>query len=437
MTRSWILLPFGWHWSRLLALVGIVGLAFSLAACGEVTQASVQTASDALLTSNTPSAAMSTTADAATPNASPTTGAISGAIAAGAAGSDAWAITSSQFLSTTDTGIHWSNTLLPVSSATAPAFAAAVSPSGALWLMNAFGNTASFYQAASPASKWIKTSIDLTWPTGAPGPPLVSQSTRAAELGASAPGILAAAVTEGGGKTGLVGLVILSTDGGKTFQLCDPPALYGDWYPAFTSATNGVVVGNSVIIDGESEPGAIYSTTDGGASWERVTLPGYVQPSASSSAAPSLLGTPLVEGSRIYLTANVPTSLGRSLILYVSEDGGRTFEQQGAVSESNSNDNAPPLIGVNGTSVWMASTPPAGRTSIYTSSDSGTTWKTVTTMIKNPFATSGIGLQSSNVADIWIASSSCASFHCSTSATLLSTTDGGQQWHQVAAPMYP
>lgn len=162
-------------------------------------------------------------------------------------------------------------------------------------------------------------------------------------LGSSAPGIITAVVTEGDAKTGPVALVLLSTDGGKTFQQYDPPTLFGDWQTAFTSATTGVIVGTS-----NNQADAIYYTTNGGTSWHPAQLQGMTQQRLSEST----LGTPLVDGSRIYVTASGPGSSGGWLDkLYVSDDGGATFTLQKAVSGPDTLVKGLPVIGVSGTNV--------------------------------------------------------------------------------------
>src|SRR5579875_1039957 len=217
-----------------------------------------------------------------------------GAVTVGAAGNAVWAVTASTFLSSTDQGAQWAKTTLPTGVTTGPGTAAAVSPAGALWLLSANGSTATFYQAASSASARTTTNITLTWPATMPGSSLVPASERVATFGSSPAGIVTAVVTAGGAKTAPLSLVLLSTDGGKTFQQQNPPTVAGNWTTAFTSASDGVIVGDS----NNSGIQAVYATTDGGATWQAATLPGY------QASAMSALGTPLVAGSRIYVTAN-------------------------------------------------------------------------------------------------------------------------------------
>lgn len=459
MLHTYLRRPWSRCWSRVLRLLSVAVLVLGLAACGTSVQGSGRLGANASpTTTGEASVAASPTVTASptqpapsvsatvqgsptaetspTVAASPPAGAIPGAVPVGAQGSTAWVLTAGQFLRSTDEGAHWSSTPLPTGLSDAVT-TAAVGPDGALWLLSAYGSTASFYQAASPTSAWIKTSVSLSWPPGMAGADgAVPPDDRIVTFGSSAPGIVTAVVTEG--STGSIGLVLLSTDGGKTFQQHDPPTLYGDWHPAFTSATTGVLVGNGVFGDGTPapEPGAIYSTTDGGASWQPVTLPGFAQPSVSSSAWPSLLGTPLVVGSSIYVTANVPVTAGRRLLLYISEDGGQTFTLQGSIVDPDMNDNSAPLLGVSGSDVWMATQPPTGSSTIYESSDGGVSW----TAVPAPALTSGavlsIGLNSQTEAIAWLEQNACKAFKtdCSSFEVLRATTDGGQQWQSVAVP---
>jgi hypothetical protein len=299
-----------------------------------------------------------------------------------------------------------------------------------LWLLSASDNTAAFYQAAGPGNPWSRTTISVTWPTQTQvpsSPEFVAPGRDVAIFGRSAPGIITAVVTEG--NAGLAGVMLLSTDGGKTFEQRNPPTLHGDWHPAFISASTGVIEGNGVFVTGTptAQPGAIYATTDGGASWQPMTLPSDSHPDMS------LLGTPLVDGSHIYLTANVPTNDGWSLALY-SDDNARSFALQGSVTVSKANTNAAPLVGVDGPNVWMVSGPPTGSSTIFESADDGANWKAVPAPALTPeFATIGIGLHG-DAATSWQSTSTFAGSkrNCAPTAVLQATTDSAQHWRQVA-----
>ncbi|HLI52027.1 MAG TPA: hypothetical protein VKU87_09525, partial [Thermomicrobiaceae bacterium] len=292
----------------------------------------------------------------------------------GARGSDAWALTSTRFLLTTDGGVHWSSTPLPPGVEPAsdtvpnPLTNASVSPSGALWLMlSTSPTTATFYQAAGPNRPWVKTSITLNWSTNVPS----GHGPDETMLGSSADGIISAVVTEGNPEQPPASLFLISADNGKTFKQYDPPTLTGDWqWTAFTSASSGVI-GNY---------GGIDYTTDGGASWHPSTLPGY------TSNADSILGSPIIDGSRIYVVTNLPASGGTGLQLYVSDNGGVTFVEMKSVTVSSRYySSGLSALGVSGSNVWMIPfpisnnevvTPDSGT--IFESTDGGATWKTVT-----------------------------------------------------------
>jgi len=424
------------RWSRTLQFLGTALLVVGLAACGTSAQGSEQPAANtspitAAATPSIPSASPSAS-PSSTPSASPTAGGVTGTVAVGAQGGAAWVVTASEFRSTTDQGAHWSSTPLPAGFTANLGIAASIGPNGALWLLSASGNTASFYQAAGPGNPWSRTTISVTWPTQTQvpsSPEFVAPGRDVAVFGSSAPGIITAVVTEG--NTGLARVMLLSTDSGKTFAQHNPPTLHGDWHPAFISATSGVIEGNGVFVNGTPtvEPGAIYATTDGGASWKPMTLPSDSRPDVS------LLGAPLVNGSHIYLTANMPTDDGWRLALY-SGDNGQSFTVQGSVTVSKANSNAAPLVGVDGSNVWMVTGPATGSSTIFESSDGGANWKAVPAPALTPeFATVGIGLHG-NAATIWQSMSNCpgSKSTCAPVAVLSATTDSAQHWHQVAVP---
>lgn len=357
-------------------------------------------------------------------NTTPTTGTSSGPAlrAVGARGGSAWAITSSQFFLTTDEGAHWSSTPLPTQFSSGSD--GSLGSSGDLWLLTGTGASASFYRAASPSAAWSKTTVALTWPTGAPSGSLLGSGAIRASFGSSASGIVAAIVTEGGAQTGPVGLALLSSDGGQTFQQRDPPTLFGNWEIAFISSAVGVIVGSS----SNQQNNALYFTKDGGASWQPATLPNYTSTSTSESS----LGAPVVVGSRIYVTANVPTSSGRELELYASDDGGATFALQDTITAADATDVEPPALGVNGVNVWLA--PGHGRT-VVESSNGGASWRDVSAPTLGASVES-IGLSGASDATAWVASSSCTGVKtdCTSSENLLATTDGGITWHRAGEP---
>ncbi|MGH2719167.1 MAG: sialidase family protein [Actinomycetota bacterium] len=232
-------------------------------------------------------------------------------MATGAGDGALWAATSSQVFVTTG-GVTWSATPLP--SPFAKSAGVGLSQSGQLQLV-AGSTSAMDYSQAAPSGGWSTTPKGLSWPAGAPAGPA---SAVTFGLGSSAMGTVSAVVTEGGAQTGPVSLVLVSADGGRTFPQRDPPTLFGDWDAGFTSGLDGVVVGNA----GNAASETVFFTGDGGGSWQASQVADY-QPSAAGQPA---LSPPVVDGSRIFLAANVPGGGGgRQLRVYASDNGGATF----------------------------------------------------------------------------------------------------------------
>lgn len=232
-------------------------------------------------------------------------------------------------------------------------------------------------------------------------------------------------VTEGGAKTGPVSLVLVSNDGGNSFLQYDPPTLFGDWKTAFVSATNGVIIGNANSRTGD----AIYSTEDGGSSWNPARLPGY----GSAFPAESSLGTPVVDGSRIYVTANTPANGGdRQISLYAGNDGGTTFALEDSATIPDPTDLAAPVLAISGRNVWMV---PSSGGSIIESSDGGATWSDMPASGLSGAVVS-VGLSGGDIATAWVISSSCPAFKtdCSSSTGLFATKNGGHSWTRAPLP---
>lgn len=357
--------------------------------------------------------------------ASPTTagpGAPSGAPfrVVGASGGYAWEATSTRLYVTTDGGQHWSARMLPAHWSAGSGIL--VGPSGEVILSTQDGNAASLYRAASVTNSWSKSDIALAWPSNAPAAPPGQLNFSIGS--SSSTGTITAVVTEGGAKSGPVSLVLLSTDGGATFQQRGAPTLFGDWQAAFTSGTTGVIEGTA-----NNQPsGALYYTTNGGTSWAPAVLPGY----QSTSASTATLGAPQIDGSRIYVTADIPTTGSlREHALYASDDGGRTFMLEDETTTPESSDLTPPEIGIDGSSVWVI---PDRGGSVSESSNGGATWSEVSASGLGGIV-GNVGLSDGDSAAAWISPPSCRTSKTTClPPALFTTADGGRTWKAAPLP---
>lgn len=363
----------------------------------------------------------------------------SGFFTTGAGNGADWALTSTRLFVTTNAGVSWSSTPLPtgVGELSNDADDATVDSSGALWLLSNQGNVVSFYRAAGPDSPWTRTSVTLSWPAAVsngatmPTPDEIS-------FGRDAPGVVTAVAEEEGTQSGPASLVLMSTNDGRTFQQYDPPTTFGGWSTAFTSASTGVIVGDGYYGSDRGNTGtdfrsAVYDTTNGGTSWNPAELQGVSRQQLTETR----FSTPLVDGTHIYIAATLLTSEGvQRLHLYASNDGGKSFALKASfVGPGTAKGAWAPLLGVNGTNVWMLLN---GSGTLYKSSNNGATWATATSPSLRAQLFPTIDLTSGSSGGAWVLSYNCTASgtSCPETDEFLATTDGGNHW-QVRASYNP
>ena len=210
-------------------------------------------------------------------------------------------------------------------------------------------------------------------------------------------------------------------DGGRTWQLVTVPGDPAIERVSFADARHGWVgevhAGTGA---GQAATGPVlWSTADGGASWEQLAPPCRGEPGLFSLATPSagyyLCGLDVAMGS-------MPKEL------YRTDDGGRTWHLAGAVDREGKPDGSLPLWGVptdlrflDSGHGWLAT----DRNGSWATADGGRTWEPVGPPEEHMAA---VRFPSRQHGFLLVASGS---------GTLIGTADGGQSWKQVYPDLSP
>jgi photosystem II stability/assembly factor-like uncharacterized protein len=210
-------------------------------------------------------------------------------------------------------------------------------------------------------------------------------------------------------------------DGGATWERLDAPS---GGTVRFVTPTLGFISGGP---SGEK----LFVTRDGGSSWQAVTVE---LPNAFSQALP-VYGTPNFKDAR---TGVLPVTLGgigaTAVAFYLTSDGGvswtfsalrivpGTFEQGAAVASD-----------VVGTDSWVVVAPNGAR--VFTTTDRGKTWRVVA---PNGLPPGVSKVDFASVARGWslIAAGECPADQkdsCTFTRDARRTSDGGQTWEILGA----
>jgi photosystem II stability/assembly factor-like uncharacterized protein len=203
--------------------------------------------------------------------------------------------------------------------------------------------------------------------------------------------------------------VMETTDGGATWKaIVREPFGYG--VPTFVDAEHGVAVVGK---------GEVYRTSDGGRRWSRVRLPGH------ASALPNVAAF----GRRLVVPAEVIGPPRTQLVVYVSRDGGATWQARPAAGWV-------PLIGDADPQEFSAATPTVWYATrwheLAVTRDAGRTWTQVKVAGLPPHGTiSTISFTGPLVGwGVFQRGSPPGA------SVLMRTTDGGVHW-KPAGPLKP
>ena len=211
-----------------------------------------------------------------------------------------------------------------------------------------------------------------------------------------------------------------TTNGGASWERVSRAPFAGG-VPAFVDRAHGIVV---------VPKAGLYRTADGGRHWAAVHLPG--PPSSAGNLIP--LTRIAVFGHRIVVPAeqDVPGSAGTDkwrLVVYVSDDGGATWRERTAprwwVPLIGSNDEQ--LFSAAGPSVWFA----ADWRKLAVTTDAGRSWQPIHVDLPPRWTIAGISFTGPRTG--W-AIFQQPGFAAERHSVLMRTTDGGIHWRPAGPP---
>src|SRR5262245_28041193 len=198
------------------------------------------------------------------------------------------------------------------------------------------------------------------------------------------------------------------------------------WIPqssGTTASLRGVSAVNSQVAWASGNKGTVLKTTDGGASWQAITVPGaesldFRDVEAFDTNTAYLLSIGEGEKSRIYKT----TDGGRTWKLQFTNQNPKAFFDAMAFWDAN-----------NGIAI---SDPVDGRFLIIKTTDGGSTWNEIPKDNIPPaqpgegaFAASGTCITVQGRSNVWIGTGGGAA------ARVLRSTDGGATWQAATTPI--
>jgi hypothetical protein len=330
-------------------------------------------------------------------------------------GATAWILSAGGLSVSQDGGRSWTAVALPDRMPSSSVLAVSAALGRAVWLAAVEGDGIRLYRKAEAAASWSSTPLMPSWPaiSGVSGQPIES-----AILTPGPAGLVTVAETIGTGNFNASTSLFVSTDDGKTFVQHPPPvsndaaALYWDSV-TFVTPSSGVVD----LRAGTADPTELLHTSDGGATWLKVS------PATISTFDNRYYGKPVIVGSDIEVPMSSWTADGTTTFsLMVSHDGGATFAPLGTPLQVGAYTASSDTLGQ---VTWVV----AGAVStIYETSDAGQTWTSVT-----PAGVQYVGdfhLTGPASATAVIGESGCNGFKtdCWSRSYLVATTDGGRTW---------
>lgn len=201
------------------------------------------------------------------------------------------------------------------------------------------------------------------------------------------------------------GILLQTTDGGAHWAQLPAPPVGGEI--AFTDAAHGFA-GPGVRGDD------LYATSDGGQSWQAVTLPSA---SAALASAPSKVSLPVsTDAAHASLLRSFETPNGTLYVRYATSDAGKSW--QAAAPQASSNPALVALSAAGSVTAPIASIPSRGLL------QKSTAGLNKLTPVQATFSDAAQGW-------VLLSGGACAGTDCTQTSTLVGTLDGGKTFFQL------
>ncbi len=331
----------------------------------------------------------------------------------GASGATAWELATTGLSVTQDGGSHWS--AMPLPAGVGPSLVTTVTAAAGrgCWLAVWRSPVIDMYYGDPGAASWSRLTLVPELPSSEA---FLARQAPTVSITLAPAGVVTVVADWGLTSTSAYSTVFISADDGAAFTQHPTGIGMYLWSATFVSAQRGIIIAGPVM-------NFLYRTSDGGASWSPVRIPG-LPPSAPGAIS---YGTPGADRTQLLLPVIVTSSDGaQSIRIYrVQGAGAAVIGPTGPpleVPASLSAGQVTPAFA--GSVIWL---PARGR--VYESSDAGAAWTAVRTA-ESPFPISVISRSEA----IGIATDSgCRGFKsdCYYYTYLVATSDGGRNWRTL------
>jgi photosystem II stability/assembly factor-like uncharacterized protein len=206
-----------------------------------------------------------------------------------------------------------------------------------------------------------------------------------------------------------------TSDGGATWRRLSTLSVAGTFH--FSDPSIGWLVGSNVT----AAPYQLYATHDGGHTWQQHVIADGIIVQAGTSA----VGLPVFTSAR---DGYLPIATNTTLDLLATHDGGATWARAAHFTTPDQG-NPTPMFTFHGVNGWLLD-----GAQLYGTHDTGRTWTPIRYSVSQPSLTLGATGTLVLAGDTtgWAALRpfyTCQGAVCATSGVILQTTDGGQSWH--------